>query len=117
MDRPDYVLMRGRSRPIALLQEIERDQPTVRCELLAFASFEAVRQLLRADRGADTWTAFLRTRLLRLWLHPTDGSPTIGRLRLTVDGNRASFRFAAGPMYRWRFRRWAAKRRETMGPV
>lgn len=113
MDRADYVLTCG-SRPIALLREIERDQPTMRCEFQALPAFEAVRLVLQAQRDEGTWRAFLRVRLLSLRLRSTDGSPAIRRLRLVVDGDRATLRFAIGPVYRWRLRRWA-KGREPVG--
>jgi hypothetical protein len=89
---------------------MERDQPRVRCAFHAFPAFEVVRPVLQAQRDDDTWRAFLRVRLLRLRLHSTDGSPTIRRLRLVVDGDEAAFRFVVGPVYRWRFRRWAKRR-------
>lgn len=113
MDRVDYVLTRG-CRPIAVLREIERDQPTVRCEFHAFPAFGAVRPVLQARRDEGTWRAFLRIQQLRLRLRSTNGSPTIRRLRLTVNGDEAAFRYAVGPVYKWKFRRWA-KRRELMG--
>jgi hypothetical protein len=105
MDRVDYVLTRG-CRPVAVLREIGRDQPIVQCEFHTFPAFEAVRLVLQAHRDEDTWRALLRVRLLRLRLRSTDGFPTIRRLRLVVNGDEAAFRYAVGPVYRWRFRRW-----------
>jgi hypothetical protein len=108
VDDPDYVLMRGR-RPIALLREVERDYPWVRCELQAFPAFEAVRPMLQPPRDVDTLRGALRSWLLRLRLRSTDGAPTITRLWLVVDGDSASFRFTLGPFGRWRLRRWARR--------
>ncbi|MEW2358098.1 hypothetical protein [Spirillospora sp. NPDC029432] len=106
MDEVDYVLTRG-SQPIALLREIERDQPVVRCRFHPLPAFDAVRPVIEAQRNDPTWAAFFRVRLLRLRLRSTDGSPTIRRLRLALDEDEAAFRFAVGPIYRWKFRRWA----------
>ncbi|GAB3977750.1 hypothetical protein GCM10029978_068420 [Actinoallomurus acanthiterrae] len=108
VDDPDYVLTRGR-RPIALLREVERDYPWVRCEFQAFPAFESIRPVLQSPRDADTLRGVLRSRMLRLRLRSTDGYPTVRRLWLVVDGDSASFRFAYGPLGRWKLRRWARR--------
>lgn len=68
--------------------------------------------MLQAQQEIDTWKAGLRVRLLRLRLRSTDGSPTIRRLRLVVNGDEATFRYMVGPVHRWRFRKWA--KRQTL---
>lgn len=103
-----YVLTRGRE-PIALLWEVERDQPWVVCEFRALPAFEAVRPVLEAVRREDTFRSALRYRLLRLRLRSADGYPTIRRLWLVVEGDRASFRCSLGRVGRWKLRRWGRR--------